>query len=60
MQETEKRMKPLKTAVIEFLDSLSLVTNDQKLAPNYGIRRIFWFTYVFHGDMLTRHIEGEI
>ena len=34
-------MKPLKTAVIEFLDSLSLVTNDQKLAPNYGIGEFF-------------------
>ena len=40
MQETETD-EPVKTAVIEFLDSLSLVINDQKLAPNYGVGKIF-------------------
>ena len=30
-------MNQLETAVIEFLDSLSLVINDQKLAPTYGM-----------------------
>ena len=40
MQETETD-EPVKTAVIEFLDSLSLVINDQKLAPNYGVGKMF-------------------
>ena len=40
MQETETD-EPVKTAVIEFLDSFSLVINDQKLAPNYGVGKIF-------------------
>ena len=40
MQETETD-ETVESAVIEFLDSPSLVTNDQKLAPNYGIGEFF-------------------
>ena len=44
-------MKPLKTAVIEFLDSLSLVINDQKLDPNYGMGE--FLIHLFNEDLLT-------
>ena len=50
MQETETD-EPVKTAVIEFLDSLSLVINDQKLAPNYGMGE--FLMHLFDGDLLT-------
>ena len=51
MQETETD-EPVKTAVIEFLDSLSLVINDQKLDPNYGVGE-----FLIHLLFFTRHIS---
>ena len=66
MQETETD-EPVETAVIEFLDLLSLVINDQKLAPNYGVGEflmhlcIRWgFAHMgYVGSLLLIHFQAK-